>query len=122
MPLVENGYIDHEVSRIIAKEYLELFRQQGVDTVIMGCTHYPLLRKIIAEVMGPQVELIDPGAETARYVRDFLARRNQLTDDNRIPQYKYFVSDSTESFSRLGSLFLEKEITNSVEKIDIEKY
>ncbi|MBZ4645145.1 MAG: glutamate racemase [Clostridia bacterium] len=122
VPLVENGYLDNEVARLVAKEYLEPLKQESVDTIIMGCTHYPLLRKTIADIMGQQVSLVDPGAETARYVKEFLQEKDMLAEPGNKPEYRYFVSDSVESFSRLGSLFLEKEIIQSVEKIDIEKY
>ncbi len=142
VPLVENGYIDNQVVRLVAKEYLAPLKAAKVDTIIMGCTHYPLLRKTIADIMGGDINLIDPGLETARYVSKLLAENTQnkqtaesvagnietvrspeLSGHN-IPmaQYKYFVSDSIESFSKLGGIFLEKEINQSVEKIDIEKY
>ncbi len=122
VPLVENGYIDGEVATLVAQEYLLPLKEEGVDVLIMGCTHYPLLRKIISKVMGKDVHLIDPGAETAKYVKQILQSTDQLSDLIQKVQHQYYVSDSVESFSRLGSMFLEKEINDSVEKIDIEKY
>jgi glutamate racemase len=122
VPLVENGYLDHEVTRLIAQEYLQPLKEKHVDTIIMGCTHYPLLKRTIADIMGENVNLIDPGAETAKYVKKLLKEKDMLAEAGAKPKYKYFVSDSIESFSKLGSLFLEKKINESVEKIDIEKY
>ncbi len=122
VPLVENGYIDDQVATLVAEEYLKPLREEGVDTLIMGCTHYPLLRKTIAETMGEGVRLIDPGAETAKHVKQILQHTHQLSDNRQQAHYQYYVSDSVEGFSRLGSMFLEKEINDSVEKIDIEKY
>ncbi len=125
VPLVENGYIDNQVARLVAEEYLHPLMAAKVDTIIMGCTHYPLLKNTITEIMGPEVSLVDPGAETARYVKELLEQEGKLSKlkpDKAKAQYKYFVSDSVESFSRLGGIFLEKGINEYVEKIDIEKY
>jgi glutamate racemase len=122
VPLVENGYTMNEVARLVAQEYLGPLKDKCVDTLIMGCTHYPLLKNTIEGIMGKEVRLIDPGAETAKYVKQLLIDKNMLGQSGIVPAYKYFVSDCIENFSRLGSLFLEKEITQAVEKIDIEKY
>ena len=67
--LVENGYTDlhNPVTRLVAEEYLEPVRKAGVDTLILGCTHYPVIREIIADYMGPEVQLISSGAEAAKY-------------------------------------------------------
>jgi len=68
VPLVEEGWTDHPVTRQVAEEYLAPLRAVGVDTLILGCTHYPLLRYLLAQVMGPDVSLIDAGEQTAREV------------------------------------------------------
>jgi len=122
VPLVENGYIDKEVTRLVAEEYLSSLISSQVDTLILGCTHYPLLKKVIRDIMGEHVNLIDPGVEVARYVKTFLRQKDMLSAPEHQSTYKYFVSDSIENFSNLGSLFLQKEISDIVEKIDIEKY
>ncbi len=122
VPLVENGYFDSEVTRLIVAEYLEEIRAQGVDTLILGCTHYPLLKKVIREYMGDSVTLIDPGVEVSKYLKkkldDDMAHSERI-DEN---QYRYYVSDDVSSFEELGSIFLEREINGQVNKIDIEKY
>ena len=122
VPLVENGYTDSEVTRMIAKEYLAELRQKGVDTLILGCTHYPLLKKVIGEIMGEGVTLIDSGAAAAEYAKEQLSKWDMLTDSTGAGKYQYYVSDSAQDFAKLGSMFLEKEICESVENIDIEKY
>lgn len=123
VPLVENGHFDTEVTRLVVTEYLEEIRNEGVDTLILGCTHYPLLTKAISEYMGSDVTLINSGAEAAKYLKKKLTKENMLHDGNHgTEQYKYYVSDSKENFSELGSVFLETEINGQVEKIDIEKY
>lgn len=121
VPLVENGHFDTEMTRLAVDEYLCDIRKAGVDTLIMGCTHYPLLRKAIADYMGDGVTLIDPGAETAKYLQ------RKMNDEMRHEEtgggnYSYYVSDNTDGFEELGGIFLEREISGRVEKIDIEKY
>ncbi len=121
VPLVENGYADSEATRLIASEYLEEIKKEGVDTLILGCTHYPLLKKIIAKIMGDGVTLIDSGAAAADYAFDLLKEADMLGDGNS-GEYTYFVSDSTEEFSKLGEMFLSRPIEQSVRKVDIERY
>lgn len=122
VPLVEEGWTDNEISRMTAKEYLEPIKVAGVDTLILGCTHYPLLEKTIAEFMGDDVTLINPGAETAREVKNWLGDKDMLADAAEDEQYRFFSSDSVESFTLLGSRFLEREIDGKVQRVDIEQY
>ena len=121
VPLVENGYTSGTVTRIIAEEYLEDIKAQGVDTLILGCTHYPLLRKEIQSIMGDGVTLIDSGAEAAVAARDRLEEIDLLADREQ-GMARYYVSDGVDGFSELGSVFLEKHIEGSVRQVDIERY
>ena len=121
VPLVENGYTDSEVTRIIANEYLEDMKKNDIDTLILGCTHYPLLKKVIGEVMGDSVKLIDSGAVAADAAFEYL-RNNGMQSEMNAGEYRYFVSDSPGDFSKLGGMFLEKAVADTVERIDIEKY
>lgn len=121
VPLVENDYTTGEVPRIVAQDYLSCMKEAGVDTLILGCTHYPLLTDIIAEIMGKDVTLINAGRETALCVKDYLEK----TDSKAIgmaEKHKFYVSDGVEVFSTVSAKFLGYSISDSVEKIDIEKY
>lgn len=123
VPLVENGYFDSPVTKLIVEEYLEPIRAKGVDTLILGCTHYPLLEKVIREYIGDGVELINSGAEVAKYLKKKLTNEDMLHEvgiDGA--RYRYYVSDDISGFEELGSIFLEREINGQVDKIDIEKY
>lgn len=122
VPLVENGYFDSRVTRLLVEEYLEEIRAAGVDTLILGCTHYPLLAKVIGEYMGDGVTLINPGAEVAKYLKKKLAGETAHGGAADKTQYRYYVSDDTAGFETLGGIFLEREINGQVTKIDIEKY
>ena len=121
VPLVENGYFDTEVTRIIVAEYLEEIRNQGVDTLILGCTHYPHLADEIQKYMGSGVTLINSGAEAAAEAKNRLLSQSALSDKKR-GTVKYYVSDSVDGFEKLAGMFLGKHINGSVEKIDIDKY
>lgn len=121
VPIVENGYSNSEVSDIIAREYLQELKSEGVDTLIMGCTHYPLLKKTIKEIMGDGVSLVDAGAEVAIQVKERLCEKGLLCD-RKGGNTQYYVSDTVEGFSSIAGMFLEKEIEGSVHTVNIEKY
>ncbi len=122
VPLVENGHFDTKVTELVIDEYLSEIRAAGVDTLILGCTHYPLLRNAIARYMGDEVRLISPGEEVADFLKKKINEENRHSHERDERQYSYFVSDSVESFTELGGVFLEKEIDGQVSRIDIEKY
>jgi glutamate racemase len=121
VPLVENGYTQGEVARLVAEEYLSDLKDAGVDTLILGCTHYPLLSNTIRAVMGDSVNLIDAGAQTACYARDRLSESGLLSSKSQ-GSCRYYVSDGIEGFTDLAELFLKQKIEGSVHQIDIETY
>lgn len=122
VPLAENGHFDTKVAELVTAEYLEEIKKQDVDTLIMGCTHYPLLKKTIGAFMGDNVTLIDAGAEVAKEVKRHFDDNDLHSHKHDEKQYQYYVSDDVGSFSELGGIFLNKKIDGQVEKIDIEKY
>lgn len=122
VPLVENGHFNTPVTKLVIEEYLTDIRNAGVDTLIMGCTHYPLLEGAIREFMGDNVNLISPGKEVANYLTKKLTDDMRHDDIAEKTQYEYYVSDDVGSFEELASIFLEREVDGLVKKIDIEKY
>ena len=124
VPLVENGYVgpNDPITTAIAHEYLDEVRAKGVDTLILGCTHYPLIAHIIAQVMGPDVTLIDSGREAALKARDMLARLDLLSDGTKKGETRYFMSDSPESFSAAVRLFIGPQGEGTASQIAIEQY
>ncbi|MBE7015585.1 MAG: glutamate racemase [Ruminococcaceae bacterium] len=122
VPLVENGHFETQVARLVTEEYLQDIKAEGVDTLILGCTHYPLLKKVIGEYMGENVTLIDAGAEVAKSVKKMFAENEMMIAGCQKGETDFFVSDDIDSFESLGGLFLEKKIDGRVEKIDIERY
>ncbi len=122
VPLVENGHFNTPVTKLVVEEYLKEIKDAGVDTLIMGCTHYPLLKEAISEYMGDNVTLISPGEEVAKFLKKKITSENAHGTDKDDNQYSYYVSDSVESFEELGGIFLETKINGKVSKVDIEKY
>lgn len=122
VPLVENGHFDTKLTELVVEEYLSDIKEQGVDTLILGCTHYPLLTDAIGRFMADGVTLIDSGAEVAKYLKRYIDEDNCHSKNEDEPLYQYYVSDNIESFAELGGTFLEKEINGQVSKVDIEKY
>lgn len=124
VPLVENGRYQSgdPVAETVVSEYLAPMKEQGVDTLMLGCTHYPLLRGVIAECMGDGVSLVDVGEQCARWVADQLSARGLRTDSMEQGTHRYFVSDSPGGFCKLASIFLGEDVTADVEQIDITIY
>ena len=106
VPLAEEGWTDNDVARMTAGLYLEELRQAGVDTLVLGCTHYPLLKKIIADVMGPEVTLVDSAEETARTVAAILHDKKMLRQPAEHGNHHYYVTDVPAGFIRVGNRFL----------------
>ncbi|MBR6524045.1 MAG: glutamate racemase [Clostridia bacterium] len=121
VPLVENGFLNHPATKLIAEEYLADIKSSSADTLILGCTHYPLIKPLIGDIMGDGVNLIDPGAETAHFLRDYLISGN-MQSDRKTGECRFYVSDRVESFESVGSMFLDREIKGRVHTVDIEKY
>ena len=116
VPLVEEGWLEDPVTREVAQRYLEPLLEEGVDTLVLGCTHYPLLRPLLEDIVGSNVALVDSAEVTASAVRSGLAEidtgRDASFDDH------FFVTDSAERFERIASLILGPS-TARLEHIDL---
>jgi glutamate racemase len=121
VPLVEEGLIGHEASRLIALEYLQPLKEMDVDVLILGCTHYPLMHALIDDVMGPQVSLVDSAAETARDVANLLDSHGLRRTGAEPPAYTFVSSDSPLRFRDVGRSFVG-DIIQQVERVDVENY
>jgi glutamate racemase len=106
VPLVEEGWIDHEVTRRVVEIYLGEWRKEEVDTVILGCTHYPLLKGILQEVLGPEVRLVDSALETARALRALLESRGLVRNLGKAGSHTYFSTDAPDKMRSLAEAFL----------------
>ena len=124
VPLVENGFIcrDDQIVRLVIRRYLSELKEQGIDTLILGCTHYPLLREAISDFMGEKVTLVDSGYETAVYAAKILKEQKMLNDEPSYKNPELFVSDTPDGFENVAGLFLGRDMEHTVTQIDIEQY
>lgn len=106
VPLVEEGWTDHDATRLVAREYLEPLIAADIDTLVLGCTHYPLLKPLLREVLGPDVRLIDSAEETAAETARTLAAANLTASGAAHPTYRFVASDDPLQFLQLGQRFL----------------
>lgn len=119
VPIVEEGWENSDLADIAAKKYLLELKEHNIDTLILGCTHYPALRYTLSKIMGDGVELVNPAYETAKLIKNVLKEKLILNEkiDNGI--YRYYVSDDPDKFKRVGGNIIRRQIS-IVEKVDIE--
>ena len=110
VPLAEEGWFDHKVTEFVAEEYLKNIKKEKVDALILGCTHYPLLKSTFTKVMGKNVTLVDSAQEVAAGVKDFLEKNNQTRSLKAKPGYKFLISDEPTQFRKLAQRFLGRTI------------
>ncbi|HEY6867197.1 MAG TPA: hypothetical protein VI792_08070, partial [Candidatus Eisenbacteria bacterium] len=113
------GWLDHPVMRAVAAEYLAELAGAGLESLILGCTHYPLIAPLVQEIVGPPVRLLDSGAEAARATATLLRERGQLAAGP--PQHHFFLSDERINFAGIARSFLGRELppTTIVDQTDL---
>lgn len=119
VPLIEEGWQEHDATKLVAVEYLHPLHEVDIDVLILGCTHYPLLASVIQETLGPDVLLVDSAHETAIEVRQLLHEKKQLRTAAEPPVHAFFASDSPMRFREVGSRFLGGLVLH-VEKVVVE--
>ena len=121
---MESGFVapQDEVTRLVAERYLAPIRAAGVDTLILGCTHYPIIAPTIAGVMGKGVTLIDSGREAALATAEALKAQGLLSQEGAPRQVGYYVTDTPENFMNVAELFLGHSVEGRTQRIDIESY
>ena len=124
VPLIESGFTDKtsEILYKTVKIYMKKFIDAKVDTLILGCTHYPIIKDVINDILGGNVNLINSGEETAKFIKKYLEEKNLLSEKIDYGVYNFFVSDKAVDFSEKAKLFLGYDIQNSTQKIDINNY
>ncbi len=123
VPLVEEGFKDHVVTQEVIEYYLESLRETDIDAMILGCTHYPLIRSRIREFMGDRIQIVNPAYETAMDLKNFLEEQGMANDGNteRHSTYSFYVSDAAEKFRRFANTVMPFDVpTTNV--VNIEGY
>lgn len=118
VPLAEEGLISHPATKLIAQDYLKKFLKSKVDTLILGCTHYPLLAEAIKDVVGKNVLLIDSAQPTALMLKNILEEKN-LLNQNGHPTYEFYVTDAPERVKKVAERFFGKPLPGKLEKVEI---
>ena len=118
--MAEEGWTHHQATYEIAEEYLKELREKGIDTLVLGCTHYPILANVIQEVIGSNVKLIDSGVATAEVVKNEIHKLKLGTNHKDHPNLDLFVSDIPTKFQEVAELFLGKEVKDAV-KVDLDE-
>ncbi len=124
VPLVEEGWLKDPVTEEVARRYLKDLLQHDIDTLILGCTHYPLLRSLIGRIAGDQVQLVNPAYETARELGLLLGQKGLANPGEKAPgrePYRFFVSDAADKFKNFANSILPYDI-ETTRKINIEEY
>lgn len=113
VPLVEEGWFDHPATELVAAEYLRELREACVRSLVLGCTHYPLLKPLLQRVMGPEVRLIDSGQATAAALETILADKGLEAPRDQKTEHRFVVSDEEARFRQVGSRFLGERLGNA---------
>ncbi|MBO5469175.1 MAG: glutamate racemase [Lachnospiraceae bacterium] len=121
VPLVEEGLLEDRVTDDIVARYLQEMKEYRVDSLVLGCTHYPLIRNAIKRFMGDEVRLVNPAFETAKSLKELLAEQGILNTSRRKPEYEYYVSDGVDKFITFADSVLPCHVTDT-QVVDIESY
>lgn len=116
VPLVEEGYVDHPAAKLIVKDYLKAIKGQKIDTILLGCTHYPLLKKLIQEEVGEEVTIVDSATSCAEKVASLLHAKSIVRESTAIGKLRYYVSDDPVKFQTAGRALLNIPI----DKVDLK--
>lgn len=114
VPLAEEGWVANDVARRTVVTYLTSLKRSGIDTLILGCTHYPLLHRLISAFLGPEVRLVDSAQETAREVHGWLSTRGITRRGGRATAPSFFITDNPDRFARVGERFYGASVTSAV--------
>jgi glutamate racemase len=118
VPLVEEGWIHHPVTQMVIQEYLDPLKRDGIGSLVLGCTHYPVLKDLISRFLGGEIRLIDSAETAARKVSDILNNLGWLRQSDHDGSDEFFVTDFPDRFKRVGEIFLRKKI-DSVSEISL---
>lgn len=119
VPMVEEGFIDHPALELVAEEYLKPLIKNQIDSLVLGCTHYPLISKTIAKVIGQQIRIIDPAITACKELEKILSENKTLNSNTTNGTYKFYVTDVPVKFQRIGEMFLNHPIEH-LEVVSVE--
>lgn len=121
VPLVEEGLLEDRITDDVIARYLHELKEYGIDSLILGCTHYPLIRNAIGRYMGADVNLVNPAYETAKSLKVMLAEKQLLNQSGEQAHYEYYVSDGVDKFRTFAATVLPCDVEHTM-VVDIESY
>lgn len=119
VPLVEEGFIKQNATQLIVNEYLSSFKKTKIDTLILGCTHYPVLKSLIQKAVGKDILLVDSAYPTAIALKNLLSSKNLLTTNMHKPKYRFYVTDSTDRTQNIVNVFFDHKFPGDLEKVEL---
>ena len=122
VPLVEEGMINDSVTHEMIKRYTKRLINENIDTLVLGCTHYPLLKEEINKVLGGKINLVNPAYETALALKDILTKNNLLNTSNAEPKHRFYVSDGATQFKSFAGKILTCHVEEIKDINNIETY
>jgi glutamate racemase len=117
VPLVEEGWLDNKVAYDVASQYLAAMKRNHIDTLILGCTHYPLLKPVLKKVMGKRVTLVDSAKAVVNEVKEVLKNTQRFCDRKRKGQYKFLITDKPQEFQKIAHKFLGTELSKEIKYV-----
>lgn len=121
VPLVEEGWANDPLTEEVVRRYLAGLLDKDIDTIVLGCTHYPLLRKVIGKVAGPDITLVNPAYESARELKRVLETEGLVNEEKIVPKHHFFVSDGAEKFREFANSILPCEIIETKD-VDVKTF
>lgn len=121
VPVVEEGFAKHHIAEEVIDYYLNDMKDSEIDTMILGCTHYPLLRSRIMKYFGESIHLVNPAYETAMDLKKILEEQGLANDTENLTKYEFYVSDTAEKFKQFANSILPYNV-ETIQKINIEEY
>lgn len=120
VPLIEQGEVDSPRLKTIAQEYVQPLKEQGIDTLILGCTHYPFIAHTLGEILGSQVTLVDPAVETANALADLIASLDGAKAESVLTEHCFFTSGDANHFQKIGTMLLPEYPLKRVEQLVVK--
>jgi glutamate racemase len=120
VPFIEEGEIEGDAIEIVAKNYLSDFKKDNIDTLILGCTHYPIIKDIIEKEIDSNVNLVDPGISVAKELWAYLTENKMLNNQSKNGQRNYFVTDYSDRFVKVAEMFLGEKIKDKLIKVELK--
>lgn len=120
VPLAEEGWINHKATELIAREYLKELKEKKIDTLVLACTHYPILSDVIQKVIGKNVKLVHSGEPAAKIIEEYLNGRGLRNTSNQLGKREFYVSDVPNKFNEIAERFLGTKIKH-LHKVELEE-